>query len=409
MTKRAATIITAGFFTVFIAYAIRYGYGMLLPEMLPAFHITKTEAGVIYSSYFLAYTLFSPVVGFLSDRCNVRIILVAFTLMLGAGSVLMAFATSVLTASIYFTLAGIGHAACWGPVVAQVQKWVPNNRRGAALALTTMGSQSGIAFWSLLLPKILQNYNWQWGWICMGSFGLGVAALNYLLLPNEKAIDADSVFVESKQVAVIGRDAGYLYLLKSDKLWFIGLAYMGVGFTVLVPTTFFCVYATSELNLPYAVATANITVIAGFGMIGKLVLGFFSDKWGRIPVMIFCGLLMGCGCWGMAATRNLMWLYVFSGIYGLGFGAVWPVYAAAAPDFFNKDAAGSVIGLWTVFLGVGSIFSPVLCGWAIDTSGTYTRAFIMGMIVSLSSTLFLVPVLKSSPVPSAEASSDGLI
>ena len=36
MKKRTFAIIVAGFFTVSIAYAIRYGYGMLLPEMLMA-------------------------------------------------------------------------------------------------------------------------------------------------------------------------------------------------------------------------------------------------------------------------------------------------------------------------------------------------------------------------------------
>ena len=58
--RRAIAVILAGFLTVSIAYAIRYGYGMLLPQMLPALGITKTQAGIIYSAYFVAYTLFFP-------------------------------------------------------------------------------------------------------------------------------------------------------------------------------------------------------------------------------------------------------------------------------------------------------------------------------------------------------------
>ena len=45
MDKRL--VFTACFLTVFISYSIRYGYGVLLPEMLPALAITKAEAGVI--------------------------------------------------------------------------------------------------------------------------------------------------------------------------------------------------------------------------------------------------------------------------------------------------------------------------------------------------------------------------
>jgi len=58
LSKRAIAIIIAGFFTVLVAFAIRYAYGLLLPHMLPSLGISKTEAGIIFSSYFIAYTLF---------------------------------------------------------------------------------------------------------------------------------------------------------------------------------------------------------------------------------------------------------------------------------------------------------------------------------------------------------------
>jgi hypothetical protein len=34
MTKRSYIVITSAFLTVAIAFSIRYGYGLLLPEML---------------------------------------------------------------------------------------------------------------------------------------------------------------------------------------------------------------------------------------------------------------------------------------------------------------------------------------------------------------------------------------
>lgn len=78
MGLRSYGIIVAAFFTVSIAYAVRYGYGMLLPGMLDALKITKTEAGIISAAYFCAYTVFSPVLGVLSDRCSARLLLTVF-------------------------------------------------------------------------------------------------------------------------------------------------------------------------------------------------------------------------------------------------------------------------------------------------------------------------------------------
>ena len=134
MPKRAVAVIIAGFFTLFIAYAVRYAYGMLLPEMLQTLSISKAEAGVVYSSYFIAYTIFSPILGVLADRHDVRTILTVFVAILGAGAFLMSYSSSVLNASLFFTLAGIGHSACWVPVVALIQRWVSDRRRGMALA-----------------------------------------------------------------------------------------------------------------------------------------------------------------------------------------------------------------------------------------------------------------------------------
>ena len=61
-------VLIAGTFTVFVSYGIRYGYGILLPEMLKYLVISKTEAGIIYSFYLVSYTIFSPITGMLTDR-----------------------------------------------------------------------------------------------------------------------------------------------------------------------------------------------------------------------------------------------------------------------------------------------------------------------------------------------------
>jgi len=394
MTGRAVAIITAGFMTVSIAYAIRYCYGILLPEMVSELSISKTEAGVVASAYFVAYTLFSPLLGLLSDRYNVRIILAIFTALLSAAAFCMAFSGNVLTASFFFAVAGIGHAACWVPVVSLVQRWVPDHRRGMALSVTTLGTGFGITIWSFLLPVLVGAYSWRAGWMALGVFGFCVALLNYILVRSHPG---DSGGRETKQqpssMNLRWLTGVYRDLLREKKLWLIGLAYLLVGFTVLVPFTFLTAYAIEELAFSYGVAGRFFAAMAISGMAGKLLLGILSDSLGRIRVMIACGLLLGIGCLGMAFSRNLFVLFGFSVMFGLGWGAVWPVYAASARDFFLSDRSGSVIGLWTVFMGVGSVISPALCGWTIDATGTYIYAFVLGCIGGILSALMLIPIM----------------
>ena len=393
MTKKAYGVIIAGFFTVFIAYAIRYGYGLLLPEMLPTLGITKTQAGIIYASYFLAYTLFSPILGLVSDRYDMRRLLTGFTALLGAGAFFMAYATSVLDASFFFILAGIGHAACWAPVMALVQRWVPDQRRGTALGVTTLGSAAGMSVWSLVLPVIVNHFSWKAGWISMGLFSFLVAAMNFFLIQSHPESGLKRGLQPIPHVKIDTVLHTYWRLLRENNLWLIGLSYLMVGFTVLVPYTFIGTYAIETLGLPYSTAARFIATMAVSGMLGKLTLAILSDTLGRIKVMMICDLLMGLGCVGMMLADTIWGIYGACMIFGLGFGAVWPVYAAAAPDFFPKKTAGSVVGLWTVFLGLGSMASPILCGWTIDLTGQYTGAFLLGTASALTAVLFLVPVI----------------
>ena len=130
MNKHAIAIIIAGFVTVFITFAIRYNYGILLPEMLPALQITKAEAGVIFASYFVAYTIGSPILGLMADKYNMRLILILFPAMLCLGTFLMSYSSSLLNASLFFALAGLGSAGCWAPVVTLIPRWVSDHRRG---------------------------------------------------------------------------------------------------------------------------------------------------------------------------------------------------------------------------------------------------------------------------------------
>ena len=115
--------------------------------------------------------------------------------------------------------------------------------------------------------------------------------------------------------------------------------------------------------------------------------------------MILCGVFVAAGGLGLAFSQRFSALAVFAAIFGIGYGALWPVYAASARDFFSQAHAGSVIGLWTLFLGVGSMLSPVITGWTIDATGRFVWAFVLSAISAVMSLLLLLPLAKASSHP----------
>jgi OFA family oxalate/formate antiporter-like MFS transporter len=393
MTKRAGTVLFACFCTVFAAYAIRYSYGTLLPEMLPSLSITKAQAGVIYSSYFIAYTLLSPVLGLLSDRFDIRIMLSVFVALMGGGAFLMQYAGSVLQASLFFTLAGIGCAACWAPVMAIAQRWTSDKRRGLSLALVDAGSTLGVMAAGALVPLVVVSSGWRLGWMSLGILGLVLGVMDFFLI---RASPTPRFTTFHGPTSGQGKLSGFSYrdLFRDKRFWFISLAYLLTGFAIMVPFTFLSTYAVQELAFSYDSAAMLVTVIGIGGLAGKLTLGPLSDRLGRIIIMLLCAVLIAGGCLGIVFSHGWT-LILWTAVFGVGYGACWSMYAACAGDFFSKQAAGGIIGIWTFYLGLGLLSSPVVAGWLADITGSLTWSFIMAAAAGAISLFFLLPMLKS--------------
>jgi predicted MFS family arabinose efflux permease len=213
----------------------------------------------------------------LTDRYDYRALLTGFTALLACGALLMASASSLWQGCFFFAVAGLGHAACWAPVAALVQKWVPDHRRGAALSVVNMGLGLGIPLWSTLLPLIVAAADWRAGWVAMGLFGLGVAAVNFTLVRSPVNTGT------AKDGAVHGgalMGGSYRKILADRGFWIIGTAYLFVGFNVLVPFAFLPIYATESLGLPYTAATRFVATIALFRHSGSADVGHpFRCRW----------------------------------------------------------------------------------------------------------------------------------
>jgi MFS family permease len=179
----------------------------------------------------------------------------------------------------------------------------------------------------------------------------------------------------------------YIKLFLDAQFWLIGISYLLLSFVVLIIYTFLTTYAVEELQAPYENATRLIALLALVGIFSKLALGTLSDTLGRI-----CCALLALGSLGMAYSKGLFSLTLTTAVFGLGYGAIWPVYAAAAQDYFHRNVAGSVVGLWTLYLGIGSVISPILGGWVIDRTGSYSSAFFLSLAASVIAFILLLPI-----------------
>jgi len=404
MTRRfhwAWVILVCSFITVFTNYSIRLSYGILMPEMIVSLKITKAQAGAIASSFYLAYTIFSPLVGFLVDRLSARTLMIFFCLILAGGTFLMHRPDSLFQACLFFGIVGMGSSAMWTPVVTVVQRWFGVRRRGMVLGILSISFALGYGIMGLALPPLAARYDWRACWLALSGLGFALVPLNAAFFrsrPQEMDLrpwGEDASLPSGNSSGEAQPRVRYGELLKVRNLWWVGISYFFIGFTAYVINTFIVTYGTMELEFPFAQAAQLASGIAFSGMAGALFIPMLSDFLGRKKCLIMINASMAASIlliiW---AGKNWTALLPAVCIFGVFYAAAWPVYAAAAADFFPPGATGSVLGFWTIFYGLGLILSPALGGYVADLTGTFTWSFLMAAITGALATFFLFRITQ---------------
>ncbi|HMK50994.1 MAG TPA: MFS transporter [Thermodesulfobacteriota bacterium] len=392
-------VLGTSFITLFINYSIRIGaYSILLPKMIQDLQINMAQAGMIRAGYFLTYILFSPMTGWLMDRIGGRFVISSFCLFLGIGAILMGQASSLSTAIWYHAIVGIGAAAVWTPVAALIQKWFGTTRRGLALGILSPSYALGFGLMGIVLPIIVRDYSWRMGWHLLGSSGLALIAINFLLLrdsPEKLGLlpwGENSKLVQSLPSPRI--PFTFWDIIKDRKFWLIGASYLFISVGVYIVSDFIVTYGVVELKIPYPVASTFISILALASIVGGFVLMTLSDFIGRGKSLVIIQSLLALSILSIILAKgNVSLLRVGIGWFGLVYGPIFPLYAACARDYFPKQVSGTVIGLLTLFYGVGAMVGPIIGGHLTDLMGTFRWSFGLGAFASLFAG-FLIGFLK---------------
>ncbi len=392
-------VLGTSFITLFINYSIRIGaYSVLLPKMIQDLGINMTQAGMIRAGYFLTYILFSPLTGWLMDRVGGRFVISFFCLFLGIGTLLMGQASSLITAILFHGIVGIGAAAVWTPISALIQKWFGGKKRGLALGILSPSYALGFGLMGIVLPTIVKNYSWRMGWYLLGASGLILIALNFLLLRDDPEKLGLLPWGETAKTIPSQPPSetsfNYWDVIKERTFWLIGASYLFISLGVYIVTDFIVTYGVVELKIPYPVASTFISIMALTSIVGGFVLMTVSDYIGRVKSLVIIHSLLALSIlFIILAKGNISLLRIGIGWFGFIYGPIWPMYAACARDYFPKEVAGTVIGLLTLFYGIGAMVGPIIGGHLTDLIGTFRWSFGIGALGALFAS-FLIRFLR---------------
>lgn len=336
----------------------------IFPLLIEEFAVTKSTAGVAISATVFGFVVVQLPSGLLMDRYDNRRLVIA-----GAAVFVPAGIAGVLVSSYPLFLVGrfiAGLAAGLLFVLGTniVGHLFAGVRQGLIVTLYIASAPVGFAVSQFAGPVLAAWFGWQASFavyplLAAIALGLFVLAWSTPIITGEPL-----TFLEFKQalgnrsVLVVAVSAFCSYMVY-------------IFFNSWMPT-----YATEFLPFTLAEAGAVTSLLPAIGLIARPVGGWVSDVIGhrRRPVVAASLLFALPGL--VVIGRGVSPLVFAATMLGVGFSIQFGagVYYVYARELADDRAGGTSLAVFTTIAFTGTLVSPTVGGWVIDTF-SWTAAF----------------------------------
>ncbi|XP_021932288.1 monocarboxylate transporter 12 isoform X3 [Zootermopsis nevadensis] len=145
-------------------------------------------------------------------------------------------------------------------------------------------------------------------------------------------------------------------------------------------------------------ASLLLAVIGIANLIGRIILGYVSDKpWiNRLMVYNVCLTICGVATAFSALCYEFYSFVIYASIYGFTIGAYVGLTSVILVDLLGLDRLTNAFGLLLLFQGIASFLGPPVAGWLYDALQSYNPGFyVAGITIAASGImLFCIPSLQ---------------
>ncbi|MES0882928.1 MFS transporter [Roseibium sp. SCP14] len=360
---------------------------IVLPAVQADFGIDRAGASLPYTATMIGFAAGNYVLGRYVDRYGIVPPVIASALSLSAGFALAAIAPDIWM----FTLAqgvlvGLGTAATFGPLIADISHWFLK-RRGLAVGCAACGNYLAGVLWPSIIQRSLATSDWRETYLLIAVICLVTMVPLALMLrrpPPEAALSASP-----SQNTFGSQSTGLSPATLQILLVIAGLACCVAMSMPQVHIVAYCV----DLGFGVAPGADMIALMTGAGVISRLVSGFVADKIGGVRTLLISSVLQCAALFLFIPFNGLASLYLVSLIFGLSQGGIVPNYAVIVREYLPAKEAGQRVGLVIMSTILGMALGGWLSGLIYDLTGSYEAAFLNGIAWNVLNMAIMVFIL----------------
>jgi len=399
-------VVAAGCLILIVEFGCQYSYGVFLTELCTDLHWSRALVSGAYSLGFLCQGVLSFITGSLNDRHGPRFTLMISVITMSVGYALMSIINDPWQLYVFYGIViGTGMSFCIVPIISTIPRWFVK-MRGTALGITVAGIGIGTLAVAPLAQILITNFGWRSSYLILAGLlaVIGIPLSRLMRLePSEKGLlpyGMEKIAAENKQhdkPPTSAADFSLKQAISTTSFRLLATMHAFYPFATQMMLVHLKAYAI-DFSIAEMTAASAIGFIGGASIFGRLAMGILSDRIGTKVSFFISFLLMAVMMLWLLEVRLPWQLYLFSIVYGFGYGGCIPLFPAAIGDWFGERSYGSILGMLTIPLGIGGAIGPLLAGYVSDITGSYDIAIIIAAVgLFIATVCSLIMKAPSSP------------
>lgn len=380
-------VVAGAFLCMLTGYAVAYSFAAFFGALESEFGARRGEISLVFSISAFLYFQFGLPAGLVADRTGPRPMVVGGLLLVAAGLIVAARATSLWQIYVGYGLGvGVGVGFSYVPSIAAVQRWFVR-RRGAASGLAVAGIGVGTLIGAPLAHELIAAIGWRQTYLILAGLTVIGAILAGILVrpgPERYGLFPDGDAPRPGGASTLSSGFSLGGAARSGPFWTIYAGALLLSFGLFVPFVHLAPYAR-DVGLGEGFGVLLIVLLGLGSTVGRFLFASVTGWIGRRLsfAMMYVGAAVMLVVWSLSTTAPALVLFalLFGAFYG-GFVAIAPSLAA---DYFGGRALGSIIGALYSGVGFGALLGSPVAGYAFDFFGSYTGVILAAAALCLIS------------------------
>jgi ACS family hexuronate transporter-like MFS transporter len=407
------------FFAGSMNFMDRAAIGILAPYMQHDLRLDASAMGIVFSTFFMGYSLFSFIGGYFADRAGPRrtyaIAGIAWSVFCGLTGLVTGF-WQLLVVRLLF---GFSEGPMSSTTNRTCSNWFPRAEAARAVGVTFSGQTFGSAISAPVVVFTALALGWRMAFVALTVLGLIWAVLWLIFVadhPHQSRFvgkdEADYIRlgrVEKADVSSSGDSTPLLACLKRPSVIALGIALFGINYTLYIFISWMPTYLANvmHVNMKNMAVAAMIPWVGGFvgyiggGWLADLLYRRSANKLAARKVFITVPLALVGAClvalrFVTGVDQAVLLLSTALLMITVGTQAVWASISEVVP----MSRVGVAGGFIHFLANLSGVLSPAITGFAVAYFGSYDAAFFLAATIAFVAAVIVLALLKR-PQPTA--------